>query len=128
MCGHALGEHLAALHVLGHRRQHVAEARAVDRIAHVAQAVDDGNARPYHLLQVEAEVDEILARDLAARPDARAAAVHLLVGDEVEPHAAQPQLEVHLVDRVHPAARRPAGLVYRFVFVGGHGRSMMSDE
>jgi len=39
-------------------------------------------------------------------------AVHLLVGDEVEPHAAQPQLEVHLVDGVHPAARGPAGLVY----------------
>ena len=59
-------QHLAAFHVLGHHVEHVAKARALQGVAHVAQAVDYRDAGPYHLLQVEAEVDQVLARDRAA--------------------------------------------------------------
>ena len=50
----------------------------------------------------------------------RELAVDRLARDEVEPHAPQPQLEVHLVDGVHSAARGAAGLVYCFVLIRRH--------
>ena len=64
------------------------------------------NAGARDLLHVEAERDQVPARDACRRvPKPPPAGLDLAERDEIETHAAQPQLEVHLVHRIESAAR-----------------------
>src|SRR4029078_9448228 len=78
------------------------------------QALDQRHARGGELLEVEAEVDQVLARDLAGAEEALHVA-RRAAADEVELHALQALLEVEQVDRLQPAdhalARGVDGLV-----------------
>ena len=83
-------------------------------------AVDQRNAGARDLLHVEAERDQVAARDAAAGAEAAGALFDLAERDQIEAHAAQPQLEVDIVDRVEPAARRTPGFIDGFVLECGH--------
>ena len=64
-------KNLPAFHVLDHHRQHLAQPRVFDRVAHIAQPFDYRDPRAVHLLDVEAEVDEVLAPAAAAAGEPR---------------------------------------------------------
>ena len=117
--GGALRQYLSALHVLGHRGQHLPETRVVAGIPEVAQPVHDWYAGAVHLLHVEAEVDQILAGYLAA-PETGGFAFDLLVSDEIEAHAPQAQFQIDLIDCFETPARRSSRPVYCLVFVRRH--------
>jgi hypothetical protein len=112
--GQRAREVLAALDRLDQARDHFAEARVLHALAQVVQALDDRHAGARELLEVEAEVDEVLPRDAAAADEARRLA-GLGADDEVEPHAREALLEIEDVDRLDAAddvlALRVDGLV-----------------
>jgi hypothetical protein len=92
----------AAFDRLDHARHHLAEARVLDALAQIDQPLDHRHPGAHQLLQVEAEVDQLGARDPAPaeqpRPLARRRA-----GDEVEAHAREALLEVDQVHRFDPS-------------------------
>ncbi len=101
MVGHRLGELQPAPDVLEQARDHLAEARVVDGVAQVGERLDDVHAGLEQLRQVEAEGDELGARDVARARRGRA--FHALEGEEIEPEALQAQLEVDRVGGVEVA-------------------------
>ena len=112
---HCLRQHAAAFHVFGERRQYFAKARVFDRVAQVANAFQQRDARARDLLHVEAERNEIAAGDVAAGAESAAGFFDLTEGDEIESHAAQPQLEIDLVDGIESAACGAARFVHCLV-------------
>src|SRR6185436_8571176 len=79
------------------------------------------------LLEVEAEVDEVGARNASAADEA----APLLGGravDEVEPHAREALLQVEEVHRLDPPGHVLALRVHRAVCEEGHGRLSSSAQ
>jgi hypothetical protein len=105
-------------------------SRKRDRVSEIAQPVEDRYPGAAHLLDVEAEVDEILPRDAPGAAEARELAVDHLAADQIERHAPQPELEIGLVHGVEPAAHGLARFVYGFVLEGRHAgiRSAGDDQ
>ncbi|MES2564224.1 MAG: hypothetical protein V4637_16080 [Pseudomonadota bacterium] len=87
----------------------------LNRVAQVAQSFEQWNPRAAHLLDVEAEVDEIAPCNVCAACTSWSAALDLFARDEIEAHATQPQLEVGFIDGFESAAHRAAGPVYGLV-------------
>ena len=69
--GQRLRQPAAALDLLDQARDHLAEARVLHAVAQVDEAFEHRHAGGGELLEVEAEIDQVLARD-AAPPRKRA--------------------------------------------------------
>ena len=108
---HRLRQHPAAFHVFDQRRKYFAKARVLDGVSQVAYAFEQGNSRARYLLHVEAECNQIAARNLAGCTKSARTFRDLAKSNHVQSHAAKPQLEIYFVYRIQRAARGPAGFV-----------------
>src|SRR5690606_11928745 len=83
------GQVLASFDRLDEARHHLSEARLLQAVSQIDQALDDAHTGARKLLEMKAEVDEILARDTSTAEQSRRLR-SWRAGDEVEPHASQP--------------------------------------
>src|SRR6185369_16157797 len=111
-----LRERLAALDGVGDCGNHRAQPVIFGAVAQVAECVEDWNARGNQLLEVEAEVDPVLAAHARVRRT-RAPPTRRSADDEVEPHAPHPLLQVVQVCRIRAPEDAASGGVDRLVRV-----------
>jgi hypothetical protein len=108
----------AALDRLDQTRHHLSKARVLHALAQVVQALDHRHAGRGELLEVEAEIDQVLPCDAAAE-EARALAGGR-AGDEVELHAREALLEVEEVHRLDASHHALAAGIDCLVRVESH--------
>jgi len=93
-----LGQGLAALDAFDQAGDDFPEAGRLDAVPQVGEAFDDGDASPGQLIQMEAEVDQLTPRHLAAAEQAtlfdRGAC------DQVQVHTLEAHFQVHRIDGV----------------------------
>src|SRR5262249_50753860 len=80
-------------------RDHFAEARVFDAFAQVVEPLEKRHPGLRELLEMEAEVDEVRARDAPAADEA-APLLGGRAGDEVEAHAREAWLEAEEIHRL----------------------------
>src|SRR6185295_9834979 len=96
------------------------EAQVFDALAQVDEAFDDRHAGTGELLEVETEIDQVLALD-AAPADQTAFVRGRRAADEIQPHPGEALLQVEYVARVGAADHRLARRINRLVRVQRHG-------